>query len=201
MTLCSPLSRDDEVLPRSSRLRVRIHDPESAPYSSIIQAAVGFSGTMAKIVSTYAQTSVILGGMEGLFFDCAAHASVGGLYGGDAVLTTYGYRTTDTVFHNCTTAGAQVGANAWLLSWFNVGFQGNGGDGLQVLDQLNEGENLSCYSCTFSNNTGNGLTMGPATIIQHDFHCHGCSFDTNGGWTRKLRRHSPSLALRRLPLR
>lgn len=158
---------------------------ETGPYSTIIQATAGLTGTMAKIVSTYAQTSVVLGGMEGLFFDCSAHASVGALYGGDAVLTVYGYRTTDTVFHNCTTAGAQVGANAWLLSWFNVGFQGNGGDGLQVLDQTNEGENLNCYGCTFSNNTGNGLTMGAASLAQHDFHCHSCSFDSNGGWQIK----------------
>jgi hypothetical protein len=166
-----------------TRYRVEgVPGTETTPYSTVIQAATGFTGTMAKVISTYAQTSVVLGGMQGLFFDCSAQASIGLIYGGHATLTTFGYRTSDTVFHNCTTAGAQVAANAWLLSWHNVGFQGNGGDGLQVLDQANEGENLACYSCTFSNNTGNGLTMGPATIIQHDFHCHSCSFDTNGGW-------------------
>jgi hypothetical protein len=166
-----------------TRYRVEgVPGTETTPYSTIIQAAGGFAGTMAKVVSTYAQTSVVLGGMQGLFFDCSAHASIGMIYGGDATLTTFGYRTTDTVFHNCTTAGVQVAANAWLLSWFNVGFQGNGGDGFQVLDQANEGENLNCYGCSFSNNTGNGLTMGPATLAQHDFHCFSCSFDTNSGW-------------------
>ena len=56
------------------------------------------------------------------------------------------------------------------------------GDGLQILDQANMGENLNCYGCTFSNNTGNGLTLGPASLAQHDFHCHSCSFDANTGW-------------------
>lgn len=153
-----------------------------AANTTTIQAAVGFRGTMANVVSTTAQSSVILGGMEGLFFDCQGNASVGVLYGGSDIYKTYGYRTTDTVMHNCTTAGSQVGANAWLLEWINVGFQGNGGDGLQVLDQDNMGEDLNCHGCSLSNNGGNGLTMLSATITQHDFHCYSCAFDTNGLW-------------------
>jgi hypothetical protein len=151
--------------------------------TTTIWAVTGFSGPMANVIATSAQTSVIGGGMDGLFFDCGRHASVGILYGGSATSTVYGYMTSNTVAHNCTTAGAQVGQNSWLLSWFNVGFQGNGGDGLQVLDQINMGENLNCHACDISNNGGNGVTLGPATHgFTHHFNCIACSFNYNAAW-------------------
>jgi hypothetical protein len=147
-----------------------------------ILAAPGFSGTLANVVSTYAQTSVVLGGMDGLFFDCQGKSSVGVLYGGHSKLTVYGYETSNTVMHNCVTAGAQVGANSWGLAFYNVGFQGNPGAGFQMLDQFNMGENISCYSCNISNNKI-GVLMGPSTRgFAHDFFCYGCAIDFNSNW-------------------
>jgi hypothetical protein len=151
--------------------------------TTTIFAATGFSGPMANVIAMSPQTSVIVGGMDGLFFDCRGHVSVGILYGGSATFTVYGYMTSNTVAHNCATAGAQVGQNSWELSWFNVGFQGNGGDGLQVLDQINMGENLNCQACDISNNGGNGVTLGPDKRgFTHHFNCIACSFDYNAAW-------------------
>jgi hypothetical protein len=147
-----------------------------------IQAGPGFTGTLANVVSTYAQTSVVLGGMDGLFFDCQGTAAVGVLYGGHHRLTVYGYQTSNTVMHNCRTAGAQVGANSWGLAFYNVGFQGNRGVGFEMLDQFNMGENISCYSCNISNNNI-GIVMGSSTRgFAHDFFCYGCAIDFNSSW-------------------
>lgn len=153
------------------------------PNKTVIQAASGFRGIMADIVSTYAQTSFVLGGMDGLYFECDSNASVGILYGGSGTYTIYGYSTRDTEIRHCTTANAQVRQNAWELSWYNVGFNNGGTDGIQVLDQSNMGENLNCHSCDISNNAGNGVTMGPSTHgFTHHFNCFACSFDYNGAW-------------------
>lgn len=153
-----------------------------APNETHIQAASGFSGTLANVVSTYRQTSVVLGGMDGLFFDCQGKAAVGVLYGGHRTFTVYGYQTSNTVMHNCVTAGAQVGANSWGLTFYNVGFQGNPGSGFQMLDQFNMGENIACYSCNISNNNI-GVLMGPSTQgFAHDFFCYGCAIDFNSRW-------------------
>jgi hypothetical protein len=147
-----------------------------------ILASPGFTGMLANVVSTYAQTSVVLGGMDGLFFDCQGKASVGVLYGGHPKLTVYGYTTSNTVMHNCRKAGAQVGANSWGLAFYNVGFQGNPGAGFEMLDQFNMGENISCYSCNISNNNI-GVVMGPSTRgFAHDFFCYGCAIDFNSHW-------------------
>ena len=147
-----------------------------------IQAAPGFTGKLANVVSTYAQTSVVLGGMDGLFFDCQGTAAVGVLYGGHRKFTVYGYQTSNTVMHNCRTAGAQVGANSWGLAFYNVGFQGNRGVGFEMLDQFNMGENISCYSCNISNNNI-GIVMGSSTQgFAHDFFCYACAVDFNSSW-------------------
>jgi hypothetical protein len=120
--------------------------------------------------------------MDGLFFDCQGRASVGVLYGGHPKLTVYGYETSNTVMHNCVTAGAQVGANSWGLVFYNVGFQGSPGAGFQMLDQFNMGENINCYSCNISNNNI-GVVMGPSTRgFAHDFFCYGCAIDFNSNW-------------------
>ena len=147
-----------------------------------VQASPGFTGILANVVSTYAQTSVVLGGMDGLFFDCQGTAAVGVLYGGHRKFTVYGYQTSNTVMHNCRTAGAQVGANSWGLAFYNVGFQGNRGVGFEMLDEFNMGENISCYSCNISNNHI-GIVMGPSTQgFAHNFFCYGCAIDFNSSW-------------------
>lgn len=147
-----------------------------------IIAAAGFTGTLANVVSSYAQTSVVLGGMDGLFFDCQGKAAVGVLYGGHKKLTVYGYETSNSVMHDCVTAGAQLGANSWGLAFYNVGFQGNAGAGFQMLDEFNMGENIACYSCNISNNNI-GVVMGPSTRgFAHDFFCYGCAIDFNSEW-------------------
>jgi hypothetical protein len=149
---------------------------------TVIQSTSAFTGTMATITGTTVTPNVIGGGLDGIVFDCNSAATVGVLYGGNATFTNYGYQTSNSFIRGCKNAGVQIGENAWELSFYNVGFFANLGDGLQQLDGVNEGENINCHSCDFSNNGKNGLTMMSSLTSGHDFHCFGCSFDNNGGW-------------------
>ena len=156
---------------------------QGVPNRTFIVPTPEFNGTMAHIVSKAKQPSVVLGGMDGLAFNGQGHAAIGIVYGGpDRNVSTYGYQTSNTVMHGFQTAGAQIADEAWELVFINVGFQGNGGIGLELLDGFNMGENINCHGCDISNNNI-GVAMRASTRgFTHHFSCYGCSFDYNTTW-------------------
>lgn len=154
-------------------------------YSTAIKAQTGFSGTMLTINTPSSPSpGAVAGGLDSIDFDCNNAAAVGVLYGGSSSNVLYGFETTGVYVNGCTTAGAQVGPNAWELTFVNSAFWGNGGDGFQVLQTTNTGENISFLGADFSNNGGNGLTINNSASdgSAHTVFCFGCSFDYNTGW-------------------